>query len=243
VEWPTWVREPHVFLRYLVPGFMFMGCAAAFFPQTLSDATRAVPVAFNRTDLILLTWLFWSVMIGVVFHSFYHVVYEMLLRPGPRPQDVVRNVMERLALPGRPLSTSQLRALYAMTLSHCGQDAALSWARRETHRVHLAYESSFVLALVGLFIAAHPQPGPLVSVPWAAIQGLSMVVAGGTLALLFAARRDALVRQAEAAAVHWDSERVMGQLASWAMNLQRAGGQLQAAHPQPPGDSKPQGPS
>lgn len=226
MEWPGWVREPDMFLRYLIPGFMLLACAAAFFPQTLTDATRAVPVAANRSDLTALLWIFWAMMIGIVFHSFYQVVYEILLRPSPRPQDVVRRALERVALPGPPLRVQDLRALYAMTLSAAADEATLKWARQETHRVHLGYQGSIIVAVVGLLIAAHPVPGPLVSVPWAPVQGVAMAIGAGAFALLFAVRRDAVVRQAEVASVRWDSEKVMAQLATWALTMQRARGEL-----------------
>ncbi len=98
MELPLWLREPHSFLRFLMPGILFIAFAGAFFPGTLDGATRAVSVTVSRMDIALMLWGAWVVTIGVVFNLFWRFVY-FLIRPRPHPSKVVAEVLGRAGAP------------------------------------------------------------------------------------------------------------------------------------------------
>jgi len=207
VEAPAWVRDPFSFARYFVSGFLFIALGAAFFPHTIDNATRAVSITVPRSELVLFTWLVWALAIGLVFHSFFRAVYDLLLEPRPRREDLARKAFEA-ALPGiHPPPPPALRAIYAATLHGTVPEPTASRGRREMNAIESAYSAVFALAITGIFIAVHPDRAPLVSTNYPELQGAAFFVAAGVFGF-FLWRRDAAFHHAAAAAIPWDSEEV-----------------------------------
>ena len=236
MELPGWVKDPYIFLRYLLPGFLFLGFSAAFFPRVLDGATRALTLAPSRSDLILFVWFSWALAIGLVSHAFYRVLYDTFLRPRPRHEVVVARTLAASMVPPPQLSSLELRTLYALAAGHFRDLSAQGWARREANLIHASYQTLIVLVFTGFFMMAMRPTGPLVSANWPEAQGAVFVVAGVTLGFVAVWRRDAYVQRAEIASIPWDGPEARALLVGWCLTLLRARGDQEvpsAAGPPP----------
>jgi len=223
VETPGWLRDPFSFVRYFLSGVLFLGLGAAFFPHTLDGATRAVTIVVGRSDLIALVWLTWALTIGLVFHAFFRAVYDLVIEPRPRREDMGRKAFEA-ALPGiPPPPVPALRMVYAATLHGTVSEPLASRGRREMNAIEAAYSAIFALAITGVFIALHPDRGPLVSLNYPELQGAVFFVAAGVFGF-FLWRRDAAFHMAAAAAIPWDSEEVSARVRAAYGRMQKLAG-------------------
>lgn len=231
MELPHWIREPSVFLRFLLPGFLFFAFASAFFPRLLDGATRAVSVAASRSDLTLVIWFSWVVAIGLVFHIFWRFVY-FVIRPRPHPSDLIGRLLERAGAP--PPKAFERRALYEVLIARAGDEAAARALARERALVQSSYQATLVLVLSGAFLAVSHRPSTLVSEELGLVEGIVFVGAGAGL-MFWVRLRDAVLHRMELSLVKWGEPETLAALeATWA-NLWSARHGL----PQPPASLPP----
>ena len=199
MELPRWVNDPHTFLRFLVPGMLFIAYGAAFFPNQLGNAMRTVVPNNNRADMGLILWFLWAVALGLVYNMWWRFLHA-LIRPRPHPATVVGDVLERAGAP--PLSAVERRAVYALLDSRLSEDPERQRVARERALVEYSYEASTITALVGAFIAVWHPTGPLISPTSWVIQGVAMA-AGGLMLAGWTRVREAVVHRMELATVRW----------------------------------------